>query len=316
MSLPRRVLGRIRRSLSAATPETSARLDHHEAALRDITAALQALQAGVPLDARSRIDAVDAAMPRLLNTISSQEGLLRQNRRELNLLGDNDRKQSQAIVSLRDEQGELWSRFEMIRREVLFELRYSTGGGSSVAGATAPLEPKVVDAEKFDAAVAAGVRLNLGAGHVPLDGYVNVDMRELPGVDVVAGLDDLPVEAASVAEIFSSHVLEHFPAEQLDRQLLPYWTGLLAPGGVFRAVVPDGAAMLAGHAAGTVSFADLREVLYGGQEYEGDFHFDLFTPDTLKSSLEQAGLVDVEIEAEGRPNGICLEFQVSARKPA
>jgi hypothetical protein len=56
-------------------------------------------------------------------------------------------------------------------------------------------------------------------------------------------------------------------------------------------------------------------VLYGGQEYEGDFHFDLFTTDTLRASLEAAGLVEVEVEAEGRVNGLCLEFQIVARKP-
>jgi len=65
-----------------------------------------------------------------------------------------------------------------------------------------------------------------------------------------------------------------------------------------------------------VSYGDLREVLYGGQEYEGDFHFNMYTTDSLGELLTAAGLVDVEVEAEGRRNGSCLEFQIVARRPA
>jgi len=306
-------LGRIRRKISAPPQELMARVAHHDRAIADIVAALQPLQAGAPLDTGARLGALDAMMPRLLNTISSQEGLLRQNRRELNSLGDEVARL--ATQSMSSELGEIWTRIEMVRREILFELRYAGGSATSTADSSGTFEPSVINQAHVNEASANGLRLNLGAGHVALDGYVNVDMRELPGVDIVARLDDLPVEPHSVVEIFSSHVLEHFPVEQLDRQMLPYWVTLLAPGGVFRAVVPDGGAMLAGYSMGSVSYEHLREVIFGGQEYEGDFHFDLFTTDTLSRSLERAGLVDIEIEAEGRPNGICLEFQIAARKP-
>ena len=62
--------------------------------------------------------------------------------------------------------------------------------------------------------------------------YVNIDMRELPGVDVVAPIDQLPFDDGTVAEIHSAHVLEHFPQEDLQRRLLPYWRDKLRPGGV------------------------------------------------------------------------------------
>ena len=88
---------------------------------------------------------------------------------------------------------------------------------------------------------------------MPRDGYINIDKRELPNVDIVSDVGDLGFEPGSILEICSSHVLEHFPQEELRRRLLPYWLTLLAQGGTFRAVVPDGEAMLAAVGRGHLS---------------------------------------------------------------
>jgi len=57
------------------------------------------------------------------------------------------------------------------------------------------------------------VRLHVGAGRAPLAGWVNLDVQDLPGIDVVAdvteGLDFDDVEA-----IFAEHFLEHLPLDQ------------------------------------------------------------------------------------------------------
>lgn len=203
----------------------------------------------------------------------------------------------------------LLARVELVRAEMLNEMRYA---GAGHAAGPARIEQKVIDPTQLEA---DDVRLNLGCGHVPLAGYANVDMRELPGVDVVAGLDDLPVAPASVAEIFSAHVLEHFPRQQLVRHLLPYWFGLLRPGGTFRAIVPDIEAMAKQFSSGETDFETLREVVYGGQEYEGDTHFTGFSPDDLRDTLVAVGYTDVEVVASGRLNGLCLELEVSAQRP-
>ncbi|WP_460910019.1 class I SAM-dependent methyltransferase [Paraburkholderia jirisanensis] len=132
-------------------------------------------------------------------------------------------------------------RQEFIRHELMIQFRY--GVGSTPSGQSAP---EIVAAEKFAAARQDGVvKPNLGCGHVPLDGYLNVDLRKLPGVDIVTHVDALPVRPGEAAEIMSAHLLEHFPQEQLMRELLPYWKSLLRPGGIFRAVVPDAEAMIA-----------------------------------------------------------------------
>ncbi len=207
----------------------------------------------------------------------------------------------------------LWERIEFVRREIMFEMAY---GGAAVKRGQAKPAGRIVNQDRVDEQRRAGhVRLNIGCGHIPLDGYINVDMRELPGVDIVAEAADIPVEPGSISEIFSAHLMEHFPQEEIRRRLLPYWRDLLVEGGLFRAIVPDGEAMLAGAAAGTYPFEDFREVLFGAQDYDGDFHYNMFTPESLSILLQEAGFRDVVVPVKGRPNGKCFEFEIQATRP-
>lgn len=198
-------------------------------------------------------------------------------------------------------------RVEFVRTETMLELKY----GSRSATEQSPSEGRIVDASKVDAA-RGDLRLNIGAGHLPRDGYVNVDGRELPGIDVVADVMDLPFGAGEVAEIRSEHLLEHFPEERLKRELLPYWRSLLGAGGRLTAVVPDTSTMLEAHARGDMHFEELRQVLFGGQEYEGDFHFTAFTQESLAELLKDAGFGSVRTIEAGRRNGLCFEMEVLA----
>ena len=295
-----------------------ARLAHHDQALQDLTSAVQSLQAALPtqvLELQLRLDLIEAHLPDLLNTIASAHGTQRAMTRRVAELAAAQENQGTSIENQGTSMGQAaeaqWQRIEMIRRELMFELRYSDRAGQRVAA-----ETKVINAEKLSHALAEGLRLNLGCGHIALEEYINIDARVLPGVDVIADVDNLPVEAGQAAEVFSAHLVEHFPQEEFERHILPYWISLLRPSGELRAVVPDAGAMLAAHGEGKFSYSDLREVLYGGQEYEGDFHFNMYTTESLGAILAEAGLIDIKVEAEGRVNGACLEFQIVARKPA
>ena len=217
------------------------------------------------------------------------------------------------LESVSSSVGYLLGRVEFVRRELMFEMRY---------GAKAPLSDseqiktkvEIVNPEKLADARIQRLRLNLGCGHIALEEYLNIDRRALPGVDIVAEVNELPFEPGEVDEIFSAHLLEHFPQEQLCRELLPYYYSLLKEDGVFSAVVPDAQAMIQEYTLGKYSYDDMREVMYGAQDYDGDFHFNMFTPASMKSLLEEAGFTAVHINAAGRSNGKCYELEVSARK--
>jgi hypothetical protein len=202
-------------------------------------------------------------------------------------------------------------RLEFVRKEILYEFRYTAQPSQADIKSA-----RIVSAAKVESFKRLGnIRLNVGCGHKPDKERINVDMRELPDIDVIAPVDALPFDSGEVFEIYSSHVLEHFPHEHLARRLLPYWCKLLQSGGSLRAVVPDGAAMLDAYAKQEVSFANLRLVLYGGQEYEGDFHHTMFTPESLADLFASLGLTNVRIEARQRRNGLCYECEVVGVKP-
>ena len=233
----------------------------------------------------------------------------------LSTLSEQRYKESQPrLDDMTGDVGYLLRRVEFIRRELMFEMRY---------GATTPADEadrlnattQIVAREKVANARSTGIHLNLGCGHIPLEGYLNVDRRALPGVDVIAEVDALPFEDGDVDEIFSAHLIEHFPQEQVRRDLLPYWYRLLRPGGIFRAVVPDAQAMMGDYFSGQYPFDQLREVTFGGQDYDGDFHYNMLNADSLTKLLMEGGFIDIRVIAENRKNGICKEFEIMAQRP-
>ena len=79
------------------------------------------------------------------------------------------------------------------------------------------------------------MRLNLGSGNEPLPGYVNVDRRKVPGVDVVADVTALPFADGSADEVLASSLLEHF---EDPYEVLAEIHRVLAPSGRFVMRVP------------------------------------------------------------------------------
>jgi SAM-dependent methyltransferase len=157
-------------------------------------------------------------------------------------------------------------------------------------------------------------RVNLGSGEKPLPGYVNVDMRAGEGVDVIADAGELPFAEGSLSEIASFHLVEHFREHRLRTVLLPYWRSLLAPGGVLRIVCPNWEAMLARLHSGELSYAEFKLLTFGGQDYEGDDHFAMYTPESLAAALRDAGYSEVEVVVADRQNGLCPEMEVVVRR--
>ena len=229
-----------------------------------------------------------------------------------NRVGTRLTEDQHALAQFQNTTRQLWERIDFIRKEILLEIQYGSNPTSTKSEKKA--EPKIVNPSKIEQMAASGLRLNLGCGHIPIDQYINVDQRELPGVDVVAGVEDIPFEPGTVSEVYSAHLIEHFPQEHFRRRLLPYWRSLLTEHGILHVVAPDGEAMLDGIAKRTYAFSDFREVLFGGQDYDGDFHYNMFTPDSLAQLLAEAGFEDITCVEKGRRNGACFEFEMSAKR--
>jgi predicted SAM-dependent methyltransferase len=256
---------------------------------------------------RDDIGALRAHVSGVRDALSSEQAAIaeeaRQDRARLTeQLRDGHTRLQSTLDAARD-------RMEFVRQELMYEMRYGASGPGGAA--TAAVEPRIINEDRVRG---GDVRLNLGCGHIPLPDFVNVDGRELDHVDVVADVHNLPFPPGSLAQVHSAHLLEHFPIEELRRSLLPYWSSLLRQGGLLTAIVPDSEAMIAEFTAGRISFEELRLVTYGQQEYDMDFHFNMFSRASLCELLEQAGLEDVRILASARRNGVCYEMEVQGRR--
>jgi predicted SAM-dependent methyltransferase len=163
-------------------------------------------------------------------------------------------------------------------------------------------------------AMGPNLRLNLDCGANVLGDYLNIDQRELPGVDLLADIRNLPFEADSVAEIYSAHTIEHFTETELSDKILPYWRKLLRKNGQLRLVTADAEAMIEAFSRGTYPFQKLRRVTFGGQDHDGDFHLNMFSRESLRSLLNDQGFLVGDYIALGRPNGDCLEMELIASK--
>jgi len=130
------------------------------------------------------------------------------------------------------------------------------------------------------------MRLNLGSGEFPLDGYENLDKSNGKEVyPLVAYADN------SVDEIRASHILEHFPQAQV-MEVLSHWISKLKQGGILKLAVPDFGRICQGYVKG--ENLNYGGYIVGGQSNEDDFHKSIFDRSCLIRVFETLGLGDVK----------------------
>lgn len=125
------------------------------------------------------------------------------------------------------------------------------------------------------------MKLHVGCGERILPGFVNVDLRELPGVDVPnCDASDLHMfESGSADWIYACHVLEHFPRPKTFDVLLE-WNRVLRPGGTLRLAVLY---------RRSGDYENLLNWIYGGREYPENAHYRQFTLRGLSALLIESG---------------------------
>jgi predicted SAM-dependent methyltransferase len=168
-----------------------------------------------------------------------------------------------------------------------------------------------------NAGAAAPLRLQIGCSYVAdcaKEGWTVVDAEATPYVHIAApSASDLRVFGdASVAEIFSSHTLEHFSYEQGAvagsnvpevEACLAEWNRVLRPGtGKLRLTVPDLQVLSELFSSPTATYEDkvtLLSILYGGQTNVFDFRKTGFFFDALRKLLRKHNFCDVtRVEGE------------------
>ena len=134
------------------------------------------------------------------------------------------------------------------------------------------------------------VKLNLGSGDKPLDGYENLDSKT--GDEIYP----LGIPSETIDEIRASHVLEHFSRLNTFK-VLQHWVSKLKVGGVLKIAVPDFAIIADQYSKSLRQQAadvDVAGFIMGGQTDENDFHKAIFDRGGLEKAFRLLGLTDVK----------------------
>lgn len=137
--------------------------------------------------------------------------------------------------------------------------------------------------------------LSIGCGNKAVKGQINLDLRKLEGVNIVADASRLPFREGSFDLVLAFDVLEHFGRLEIDDVLLE-WHRILKTDGELRVKTPNLETIILRYFRGEISSFELARLLYGTQDYKENLHSFGFTPDSLQLLLLNAGFKSVKIK--------------------
>jgi len=143
-------------------------------------------------------------------------------------------------------------------------------------------------------------KLNLGSGDKPLDGYVNIDIKD--------GRTAYPLDVAdnSCSEIRASHLLEHF-GHGMVYKVVKHWTDKLADGGILKLAVPDFGKLASLYVKGEK--LNYNAYICGGQVDQDDCHYSIFDESSLREIMQAVGLTDIQNWSD--ESGDCSSLPIS-----
>lgn len=133
----------------------------------------------------------------------------------------------------------------------------------------------------------------LGCGEYPMQGAVNVDIRDLPGVDVVSDVKKLPFKKGELAGVASRNLIEHFDRHEIAGVAKEWARVVKKEGFILIETVDMGATMDKWREIPTENLIDC---IFAAQTYPENFHKMLMTEDILKDLFEKVGMKLVKVE--------------------
>jgi len=131
------------------------------------------------------------------------------------------------------------------------------------------------------------MKIDIGGGEHPKEGFVNVDKYYKFAV-IKADILNLPFGNNSIEEVYSKHTLEHLSKKEVKLALKEVYR-ILEPKAKFTVIVPDAEWCMEKWLKDKNKLGRAMDWIFGGQSYEGDLHKIAFTMDILIFLLEEAG---------------------------
>ena len=157
-------------------------------------------------------------------------------------------------------------------------------------------------------------KIEIGCGNTPQPGYIHLDIRKLPQVDIVCDFecDKLPFRDGEVEEIINNHVIEHISWRNLPF-VINEWHRVLCSGGRIFLRTPDLEFICKTYLAKKTTpewpgdenyikenlskeitpawWANIK--LFAGQDYPSNFHKLCFDFQMIKDLFERNGFTNV-----------------------
>lgn len=138
-----------------------------------------------------------------------------------------------------------------------------------------------------------GAKLHVGCGRERLEGWVNIDLAPLPGVDVVADVTQ-GLEFSDCAAIFGEHFLEHLPVDRAVA-FMEESHRVLAGDGLIRLSTPNLDWVWITHYRLQAESALKRDMaIHLNRAFRGWEHQFLWNREILAEALTACGFVDLE----------------------
>jgi SAM-dependent methyltransferase len=148
------------------------------------------------------------------------------------------------------------------------------------------------------------IKLNLGCGNDIKDGYINIDRYNNTGnVDMNEDIGDLPFDDESVDEIYTSHVFEHIPINEIYG-VVEEWKRVLKPNGdlILRLPNLEYEVKMWLNTPDEDKWTEVHRI-FGAQSHPGNTHFCGFNPGSLSSFIKSFDFEIVYVRDQNRGHG-------------
>ena len=136
------------------------------------------------------------------------------------------------------------------------------------------------------------IKLDLGGGDHPAQGYINVDIKYYPQVDLLLDITKLheAFPPKSIDGLTCRDTLQCFSHTEI-RRILKNWHTSMKPRSKICVQVYDINEVTRAYAAGEIDFDKFRIVMFGRQKDQHTMFQNCFTEESLIQLLERSGFV-------------------------
>lgn len=140
--------------------------------------------------------------------------------------------------------------------------------------------------------------LNVGCGARTFEEYpggyecINFDERSLQKIDKVGDVRSLPFSGEHFDYILASDIIEHFPISETSNILIE-WSRVLKVGGIIEFRMPNLMAICKKYVNGNAGAKLTSWLIFGGQDYKGNFHYVGFDREFFASIIVPLGFEEI-----------------------